>query len=142
VDWRNSVLIICFVIFTPYAWEYLAAFFSVTLTAGWFGGLPLGGAAEFASLSVILDSIVSSLFACLVIAIPCSVIANRSHLRNALIYTGLSTVHLTALIVLGDISVATIYWPHVSAEIFAFFVWLNLGYLAGVLVSETYRKYA
>ena len=142
VDWRNSVLIICFVIFTPYAWEYLAAFFSGALTAGWFGELPVGGSVVSANLIVIFDSVVSSLFACLVIAIPYGAITNRSHWRNSMVYTGLSTVHLTAVIVLEDISVATIYWPHVSTEIFAFFVWLNLGTLVGVLVSETYREFA
>ena len=142
MDWRNSVLIICFVIFTPYAWEYLAAFFSGALTAGWFGELPVGGSVVSANLIVIFDSVVSSLFACLVIGIPCGAITNRSYLRNRLVYTGFSTAHLTGVILLEDVSATTLYWPYVSAEIIAFFIWLNLATQVGARVSKSYQKIA
>ncbi len=142
VDWRNSALIICFVIFTPYAWEYLAAFFSGIIPAGLVGELLVDDLNEHVNLGVILDSIVNSLFACVIIAVPCGAITNKQHLRNALVYAGLSTVHLIVVFVFERISVTTFYWPLVVVEIIAFFIWLYLATLAGAVTRKFYRKFA
>jgi len=97
---------------------------------------------EHVKLGVILDGIVNSLFACVVIAVPCGAITNKRHLRNALVFAGLSTIHLIVVFVFERISVTTFYWPLVVAEIIAFFVWLYLATLAGAVLRKSYRKIA
>ena len=140
VDWRNGVLITCFVIFTPYAWEYLAAFFAGVIPVSLVSDAVFSSQGEWISARLVLESMVYSLFACLLIAVPLGVLTNKAHRRNAVIYAGLSTLHLIVVFLYERISATTFYLPQTMVEAITFFFWLSLAMLAGGMIRKSYAR--
>jgi len=144
VDWRSGVLIVCFVIFTPYAWEYLVAFVSDLMPVHALSGVVQIDAARSTTVQVAvqvaIDSIIFSLFACVLIAVPLGTILTSIHKRTVLIYAGLSTLHLMLVFSCEGVSTSGFYWPQVAVDAAAFFVWLMVGLLLGASLRKCYRR--
>lgn len=140
MDWRNGVLILCFVIFTPYAWEYLTAFFAGVIPAEWLSTALFGTSGSHVNAIVVIDNIVYSLFACAIIAMPLGAITNRYYMRNATLYAGFSTLHLVVVFAAEHIHSSTLYFPLAAVEAVAFSIWLFLATLVGAVARNAYLR--
>ncbi|MEM7206719.1 MAG: hypothetical protein AAF434_02740 [Pseudomonadota bacterium] len=140
MDWRSAVLIVCFVIFTPYAWEYLVAFFSGWIPADALSGVINSEGAAGVTVQVAIDSVIYSLFACVLIAAPLGAILTTIQKRIVLIYAGLSTLHLLLVFPYESVSTSDFYWPLVTVDAIAFFIWLIAGIFLGAALRNFYRR--